>query len=94
MTKLREIREDRGLTQAQLAERANTSQAQIDRLEKGERKLTVEWAKRLADPLQCHWTEVLGEDLPTPPDLAGRASPSRPLSRPGRARAPNVPHRR
>lgn len=40
-----------GYTQDRLAELCNTSTPQIQRLEKGERKLTLEWAERLAGPL-------------------------------------------
>lgn len=53
-----------GLTQVQLAELAHTSQSQIDRLEKGQRKLTQLWAKRLAPHVGCHWLELLGEAVP------------------------------
>lgn len=44
-------REARGLTQAQLAEKVGTSQQQIDKLEKNQRKLTREWIFRLAPAL-------------------------------------------
>lgn len=40
------------MTQSELADLAGTSQAQIQRLETGERKLTIEWAERLARPLR------------------------------------------
>ncbi|HLI10565.1 MAG TPA: helix-turn-helix domain-containing protein [Alphaproteobacteria bacterium] len=48
MSALREIREARGLSQPALARLARTSQQQIDRLEKGQRVLTLAWARRLA----------------------------------------------
>jgi transcriptional regulator with XRE-family HTH domain len=51
MSFLRELREKSGLTQAELADRSGTSQPQIMRLEKGERKLTELWAERLAPHL-------------------------------------------
>lgn len=51
MDDLRTLREANGLTQAQLAEKAGTSQPQIKRLEAGERELTREWAERLAPHL-------------------------------------------
>lgn len=56
MEHLRLLREKAGLTQAQLAEQAGTSQPQIRRLENGERELTRAWAERLAGPL--HTTAV------------------------------------
>ena len=57
MNRLRLIREAKGLTQQQLADVVipPTSQAQIDRLEKSQRKLTREWAQRLARALGCDW---------------------------------------
>lgn len=45
---IRVLREKLGLTQQQLADAAGTSQPQIRRLEAGDRKLTKEWAERLA----------------------------------------------
>ena len=44
---------ERGLTQSELARLVGTSQAQIFRLENAERKLTVEWAERLAPALSA-----------------------------------------
>lgn len=46
------LREKIGLTQQQLAEAVDTPQPQISRLEAGQRKLTKEWAERLAAPLR------------------------------------------
>ncbi len=50
-TKLRAARLLRGLTQQQLAQLAGTSQPQIDRLESGKRKLSIDWMVRLAPHL-------------------------------------------
>lgn len=47
-SKLRDARTAAGLSQQQLADLAGTSQPQIDRLEKGRRRLTKRWATRLA----------------------------------------------
>jgi transcriptional regulator with XRE-family HTH domain len=47
-TNLKKARTALGLSQARLGALAGTSGQQIDRLEKGERKLTREWAERLA----------------------------------------------
>lgn len=58
MSELQKLREERGLTQAALAELVKTSQPQILRLENGTRKLTKEWAERLAPALQTS-AEVL-----------------------------------
>lgn len=67
MNRLREFREALGLSQQRLADQVNpsTSQAQIDRLEKGERKLDFEWARRLAPALGKSWPELIDEtELP------------------------------
>lgn len=52
MSRLRELRTELGLSQQALADRVGTSQPQIKRLEDGARKLTKEWAERLAPALQ------------------------------------------
>lgn len=60
-TALRRLRVARELTQAQLADRVHSSQPQIDRLEKGQRKMTKAWAMRLAAALGCQWLELFDE---------------------------------
>lgn len=66
---LNEARTRVGLTQAQLAERVNTTQSQIQRLESGQRKLSLEWARRLAPHLQIDPIQLLlGENLNAPVD--------------------------
>lgn len=52
MSKIKDLREKLGITQAGLAEMIGTSQPQIRRLEIGDRKLTKEWAERLAPALK------------------------------------------
>lgn len=56
-----EIRKERGMTLAQLAEKTASTAQQIGRLEKGERRLTTEWMEKIARAL-----DVLPEDLMTP----------------------------
>ena len=56
---LKNYRLQRGLTQVQLAKLVGTSQAQIYRLENSERKLTVEWAERLAQALSTTAEKLL-----------------------------------
>ncbi|OPB31543.1 helix-turn-helix domain-containing protein [Bartonella sp. AR 15-3] len=51
MNNLKFFREKMGLSSKKLAELAGTSQPQIFRLENGHRKLTKEWAMRLAPHL-------------------------------------------
>lgn len=48
MDKLRDLRKQQRLTQEQLARLAGTTQPQIRKLEAGERRMTKEWAERLA----------------------------------------------
>ena len=62
MHKILELRTKLGLSQAALAELAGTSQPQIRRLENGERKLTKEWAERLAPHLQVSPQDLLFSD--------------------------------
>ena len=57
--RLKEIRTKRKLSQQQLADLAGTSNPQIGRLESGQRKLTREWAERLASALNCTAAEIM-----------------------------------
>jgi transcriptional regulator with XRE-family HTH domain len=57
--KIRDVRKQCGLTIQQLADKAKTSHAQIVRLEKGDRRLTVEWIDRIATALQCDPMELI-----------------------------------
>ncbi|MDQ1081425.1 XRE family transcriptional regulator [Pseudoroseomonas cervicalis] len=57
---LRVYREQAGLSQGRLAEAAGTSTQQISKLENGERRLSREWAMRLAPALNTTWWELLG----------------------------------
>jgi transcriptional regulator with XRE-family HTH domain len=60
--RIQSLREMRGLTQEQLAKILKTSGPQINRLEKSERKLTVEWILRLCKALDVTADELV--DLP------------------------------
>lgn len=64
--RVRALRLERGLTTVELAERVGTSNQQIGRLERGERRLTQDWMSRLADALACEPWEL----LPEAPDLS------------------------
>ncbi|MFT6556249.1 MAG: transcriptional regulator with XRE-family HTH domain [Sneathiella sp.] len=61
-TPLRRYRKQRGFTQSELAKMAGTSHPQIQRLETGERKLTLEWAETLAPHLLVHPANLLFDD--------------------------------
>ena len=53
------------ITDPQLAVAAGTTKQQIFKLRRGERKMTTQWAKRLAPHLSVSWQEVI--EGPTPP---------------------------
>ncbi|SMF83376.1 Phage repressor protein C, contains Cro/C1-type HTH and peptisase s24 domains [Azospirillum oryzae] len=67
MSTLRELRQAAGLSQEKLAELAGTSQPQINKLEAGQRKMTVDWAVKLAKPLGVEPAALLGLGLIEPP---------------------------
>ena len=47
------------ITDPQLAALAETTKQQVHKLRHGQRKLTVQWAKRLAPHLDCTWQELI-----------------------------------
>lgn len=55
---IKQLREDRKLTTAQLGELAGTTQQQISLLENSKRSLRWDWIVRLADALQCHPMDI------------------------------------
>jgi transcriptional regulator with XRE-family HTH domain len=69
---LHRIRKRRGLTLQDVAERAGTTATQIGRLEKGERRMTWDWATRLADALDCDPTELMFGGEPPKVPIIGR----------------------
>lgn len=65
--RLAELRRRAGLTQDQLATLADTGRSQIVKLERGERRMTVDWMLRLAKPLACDPKDLLPEEEPAMP---------------------------
>jgi len=59
---LKDYRVRAGLSQVQLAKLVDTTGQQIGRLEKGGRKLTRQWADRLAPHLKCEAVDLVFED--------------------------------
>lgn len=57
--RIKDIREQMGLTREALAKKANTIPGQIYKLETGERKLTHAWMVRLAKPLNCNPSDFI-----------------------------------
>jgi len=66
--RIKELREQRGLTQQQLADMIGTTKQQIGRLEGAKRRLSDQWVQKIAGALEVHpgelWAEVpAGEQL-------------------------------
>lgn len=57
--RIREYRKIRGLTLNQLAELVGTTNQQISHLEKGRRRLTLDWMERIAIALDCHPSDLI-----------------------------------
>lgn len=57
--RIRELRHARGMTTVELADCSGTSNQQIGRLERGERRLTQDWMERLGAALGCAPWELL-----------------------------------
>jgi transcriptional regulator with XRE-family HTH domain len=64
MNRIKELRLERRLTQAQLAEMIGTTDATVQRLETGRRQLTERWAVQIATVLGVDVSEVFGQILP------------------------------
>jgi phage repressor protein C with HTH and peptisase S24 domain len=87
MSTLRALRQAAGLSQERLADLAGTSQPQINKLETGQRKMTVDWAVKLARPLGVEPTSLLGLDA----DVVAMEPAAAPISRPPARRASPPP---
>lgn len=61
---LRQLREDRGLTQEELAEKANLHRTYVGSVERGERNVTIDSMQRLADALDVPVWSLLHPDGP------------------------------
>ncbi len=71
--RIREWRKERGLTLAKLAEAVGTTDAQIQKLETGAIRLSVDWLKRIAPALGVRQADLLKEEDPVY-DLPGMRS--------------------
>ena len=71
--RLRDLRTERGLTLAQVAERANLDVSTLSRLESGKRRLTLEHLPGLAAALGVSIDELIG----APPRVRSRGSGAR-----------------
>lgn len=68
--RIKELRDNRGLSLDDLANRVGTTNQQVSHLELGKRRLTADWMDRLANALDCRPWELI-EETP-PPDLDPR----------------------
>ncbi len=62
--KMKQLRLERGLTQAQLARRLGVSPSAVGMYEQGRREPDAQTLTRLADALQCSTDELLGVESP------------------------------
>src|SRR5438046_1098106 len=89
--RIREYREAARLSMQALADRAGTSAPQINKLEKGERKLTVDWMIRLGRALSVDPKELMIIEEPIGPSREGAPlPPRRPYDAPGSLGATSV----
>lgn len=71
--RIKELRRGQGLTLQRLADLIGTTPQQINRLERGDRRLTTEWMERVAGGLSVHPTELIADDS----DIALRSGAAR-----------------
>jgi transcriptional regulator with XRE-family HTH domain len=71
--RLRELRNEQGLTLAQVAERANLDVSTLSRLESGKRRLTLEHLPGLAAALGVSIDELIGAPPSFDPRVRGKA---------------------
>lgn len=91
MNRIREIREQKGISQSALADLCNTTQPTIQRLESGDRKLTEFWMRAIAKALDVRPVDLIEamnaaeieDDIA--PDVDGDADILRPLAAMGLA---------
>lgn len=75
--KIAELREARGWSRPQLAERMGTSAQQLERLEKGQRKLTLEWITKAATALEVDQQIIIDAATPPAQSVKSNATPFR-----------------
>jgi transcriptional regulator with XRE-family HTH domain len=57
---LRQLREQRGFTQQQLANKSGLASSQISNIECGQREPSLKSLRKLRRALRCTWDELLG----------------------------------
>jgi len=84
--RIKELRRARGLTLQALAEKAGTTNQQISRLERGDRRLTTDWMERLGNALNCNPAALIGaytDPRPSFQSPGGLSADSRTEAAPG-----------
>lgn len=71
--RIKELRDTRGLSLEQVADAAGTSFQQIQRLEKGKRRLTDDWMRRIAPALGVAPAALLSDHAPDNREFAKNA---------------------
>lgn len=56
---LKRIREERGITQAELADKVQVTQGMLCHIERGRKMMPLQLAKDIADALQCKVDDLL-----------------------------------
>jgi transcriptional regulator with XRE-family HTH domain len=68
-TRIAFLRKEKGLSLEDVARAAGTTKAQIQKLERGDRRLSLEWMGRLARAMNTKISELLPpEELAQPPE--------------------------
>jgi len=76
--RIKEWRLERGLSMQALAERVGTSRQQIHKLERGERRLTEDWMRRIAVILDCAPADLLSARADAPGGSGASSRSARP----------------
>lgn len=76
------FREARGWQRPELAKRMGTTPQQVERLEKGQRKLTQDWIDRAAEALEVKPADIITAGMPVDnlPAIQPDIPPTRPIS--------------
>ena len=69
--KIRELRKKHGFTLERLADAVGTNIAQIQKLEVGERRLTVDWMRRISLALGCNPEDLISDSEPKQVPIVG-----------------------
>ena len=63
MNRIRQLREEKGMTQQQLADALGVNQSTVDRYEKGIIELRLTMAMRNISVLDCTMSQLTGQDI-------------------------------